>query len=262
MTLGHGTPFPSPKISFLLFSLFLSFVSSDKGEPGGGPNSAPRGDPPSAGERHRKSLILFLRMSICLCRGQNDLRTCVLNIFPSQQSKWHSRYPVRAEDVDLLVRKVEFPAHQDNPLYLLMFPGSKERQWDQTEEEIRWTIDGLLETVYREDETLYKACGEDGLPVGLIGWTTSPGTCAASVNGGSCDQNCSTVKPKARQGSKVMSRSGCSPPSLDVKSWLGISKTLREERQRVLRNCQGNGVCRKPAVNLSVLRSSLHTYVS
>lgn len=125
---------------------------------------------------------------------------------------------VRAEDVDLLVRKVEYPAHQDNPLYLLMFPRSKERQWEQTKDEIRWTIDGLLETVHREDETLYKACDEDGLPVGLIGWTICPGACAANANGGSCVQNGSTVKPGARQGSKVMNRSSCSPSSLDVKS--------------------------------------------
>lgn len=108
-------------------------------------------------------------------------------------------------------------------------------------------------------KTLYKACDEDGLPVGLIGWTICPGACAANVNGGSCVQNGSTVKPGARQGSKVMKRSSCSPSSLDVKSWLGVSKTLREERQRVLRNCQGNGVCRKLADNPKYLISSLHT---
>lgn len=82
--------------------------------------------------------------------------------------------PVETEDVDLLVPKVEFPAHQDNPLCRLMFPRSKEQREDQ----IRWTIDGLLETVHQEDEALYKACGEDGSPVGLIGWTTSPGAFA------------------------------------------------------------------------------------
>lgn len=130
--------------------------------------------------------------------------------------------PVRAEDVDLLARKVEFPGHQDSPLYLLTFPHLKERQWEQTEDEIRWTIDGLLETVHREDETLYKACGEDGSPVGLIGWTTSPGAGVASVNGGSSVHNASTIKPKARQWSKAMSRSSYSPSSLDVKSWLAI----------------------------------------
>lgn len=152
--------------------------------------------------------------------------------------------PVRAEDVDLLVRKVEFPAHQDSPLNLLIFPRSKERQPEQIEDEVRWMIDGLREAVYREDESLYKACGEDGLPVGLIGWTTSsgvPGACAA------------------RQGSKVMSTSSCIPSSLDVESWLGVSKTLREERRRVLRDFHDNGVYRTLADNLNVrLSSNLH----
>ncbi|KAK2785275.1 hypothetical protein FQN53_007851, partial [Emmonsiellopsis sp. PD_33] len=73
---------------------------------------------------------------------------------------------VEAQDVDCLVRKVEFPAHQDTLLHRLMFPCSTNgRQREQREEdEIRWTIDRLLETVRRGDEALYKACGEDGLP--------------------------------------------------------------------------------------------------
>ncbi|EER38160.1 conserved hypothetical protein [Histoplasma capsulatum H143] len=104
--------------------------------------------------------------------------------------------PVETEDVDSLARKVEFPAHQANLLYRLMFPRSKEQREDQ----IRWTIDGLPETVHQEDEALYKACGEDGSPVGLLGWTTSPGAFAKGM--------------------------------------------LREERQRVLRSCQGNAICR------------------
>lgn len=41
--------------------------------------------------------------------------------------------PAKAEDVDLLVRKVDYPAHQDNPLYRLMFPRSKE-QWELRED--------------------------------------------------------------------------------------------------------------------------------
>ncbi|EGC44288.1 conserved hypothetical protein [Histoplasma capsulatum var. duboisii H88] len=135
--------------------------------------------------------------------------------------------PVETEDVDSLARKVEFPAHQGNLLYRLMFPRSKEQREDQ----IRWTIDGLPETVHQEDEALYKACGEDGSPVGLIGWTTSPGAFAKGMSG-------------AKQGPKPKKRNNFNPPSLDVTSWLVISKRLREERQRVLRGCQGNAICR------------------
>lgn len=57
--------------------------------------------------------------------------------------------PVQPADVDLLVRKV---GHRG-----------------QREDEIRWLMNELLETVDRGGETLYKACGEDGLPLGLIG---------------------------------------------------------------------------------------------
>lgn len=158
--------------------------------------------------------------------------------------------PVEAQDVDLLVRKVEFPAHQDNLLYRLMFPCSQERQWEQREEEIRWTIDGLIETVHQGDEALYKACGEDGLPVGLIGWTTCHGTFTKGVKSKDCIDSGPVGKSIGRQGAKLKNRNSFNPPSLDVTSWLGISKRLREERQRVLRACKGSGICRKPSVNL------------
>ena len=76
--------------------------------------------------------------------------------------------PVQPEDVDLLVRKVEYPAHKNGPLHLLMFPRPKEqeleKQRDQKEDEIKWMIDGILDAVCRED-ILYNACGGDGLPV-------------------------------------------------------------------------------------------------
>ncbi|KAL4948878.1 hypothetical protein BDW69DRAFT_198540 [Aspergillus filifer] len=152
--------------------------------------------------------------------------------------------PVKAEDVDLLVRKVEYPAHRDNPLYRLMFPQSKGQQWDQREDEIKWTIDGTLETVNREDETLYMACGGDGLPAGLIGWTTSPGAFAKGMDGGNCAKNNTIVESEAGQGTKVRSGNSWFPPSLDVVAWLSVSKRLREERQRVLQKYQGYPVCR------------------
>lgn len=80
--------------------------------------------------------------------------------------------PVKPEDVDILVHKVDYPAQQDNPLYRLIFPKSKTEH--QREEEIKWTIDGLFETVTGDGEVLYKACTADGSPVGLIGWTAGP----------------------------------------------------------------------------------------
>lgn len=157
--------------------------------------------------------------------------------------------PVETEDVDLLVRKVEFPAHQDGPLHRFMFlsPG------DQKESEMRWMVDGLLEAVYRENETLFKACEEEGLPIGLIGWTLGSGALSERIDGGNRIQNSPTSESKSEQGTQVEPRGSLTPPSLDVTSWLGISKRLREERQRVLQGLQENEICRKPAVNLNIL---------
>ncbi|KAL4903777.1 hypothetical protein BDW74DRAFT_33957 [Aspergillus multicolor] len=172
--------------------------------------------------------------------------------------------PIKAEDVQLLVRNVEYPAHQDNPLYLLMFPRSKskeqeashEQQREQTprEDEIKWMVDGTLETVCRGDETLYKACTGDGVPVGLIGWTTNPGR-GASAGGKDMDgregaENARDAASKSKtghgRGAKVKSEvkdSWC-PSSLDVAAWLGVSKRLRKERARVLQSYQSNPMCR------------------
>ncbi|KAL4961400.1 GNAT family N-acetyltransferase [Aspergillus stella-maris] len=151
---------------------------------------------------------------------------------------------VQPEDVDLLVRKVEYHAHQDNPLYRLMFSRPKGQQWEQSEDEIKWTVDGIIETINRQDETLYKACGGDGLPVGLIGWTTSPGVFAKGMDGENCAKNVTINESEAGQGTKVRSGNRWCPPSLDVAAWLSVSKRLREERQRVLQKYQGYPVCR------------------
>lgn len=95
------------------------------------------------------------------------------------------------------------------------------------EDEIRWAINGLLEAVHAGDEALYEICGLDGSPVGLIGWTTSLGASGAG------------------QKTSTKSKSSWTPPSLDVASWLDISKRLREEKQSVFETYQGSGICRE-----------------
>lgn len=150
--------------------------------------------------------------------------------------------PVQADDVDVLVRKVELPAHHDGPLYRSMFPLSTGQQLDEREAEIRWTADGLLQAVHQQDEILYKACGEDGLPVGFIGWTGSTGISTKTVDGSESIQDYA----RGRLGDEVdMKKKVRIPPSLDVSSWRDISKRLREERQRVLEAYRGNRICRK-----------------
>jgi hypothetical protein len=41
------------------------------------------------------------------------------------------------------------------------------QQWGHSEDEVKWAIDGVYEAINRENNILYKACGADGLRVGL-----------------------------------------------------------------------------------------------
>jgi hypothetical protein len=130
-----------------------------------------------------------------------------------------------------------------------MFPRSAEQQWDHREDEIGWAIDGIYEAIDRENEMLYKACEADGLPIGLIGWTTSSGAFSKGImKGENGVQDDPKIKFEERQR-KMRHRNSWTPPSLDVPSWLGISKLLIAERQRILQKCHGNGTCSKPATH-------------
>lgn len=168
----------------------------------------------------------------------------------SQQQMAFSLSPVKSEDVSVLVRRVEFPAHLDSPLRRFMFPLSTEQQWDCNEDEIKWAIDGIHEAICRENESLYKACGADGLPVGLIGWTTCSGVFSKGmINGQNFIQDDSIINSEERQSRKMGHHDSWTPPSLDVPSWLGISKLLRAERQRVFQKWHDNEICSKLATN-------------
>ncbi|KAJ5286641.1 hypothetical protein N7478_002327 [Penicillium angulare] len=64
--------------------------------------------------------------------------------------------PVQIQDVDILARKVEFPAHANGPLRRVMFPSSTEQQSDETEDEARWLMYSFCEVLDREDEVYTK----------------------------------------------------------------------------------------------------------
>lgn len=166
--------------------------------------------------------------------------------------------PVEPEDVDLLVRKVEFPAHQNGLLYRFMFPlsmkeHSKQREDEIIEDEIRWTTDGLLETIYQESEVLYKACGDDGSPVGLIGWTSSPEGHTKRLKSMECMHNGCSVKSGAKQDAKLQKKNTHITSSLDITSWLGISGWLRAERTRVLGCYQATEIYRTLSLTWIIL---------
>jgi hypothetical protein len=167
-----------------------------------------------------------------------------------------SIHPVDMSDVDALIRQVEYPAHQNNPLHLLMFPGS-DKQDEQREEEIQWMIDGLRQTIPEANTTLHKACKEDGFPIGLIGWIAEQKIVRiVEKNEDGIIIPPAELRPKNVR-MKKQPDTRC-PTTMDVESWLRVSKQLREERQRALRQCRGNGVCRKsPALCWSLLHYSL-----
>lgn len=97
---------------------------------------------------------------------------------------------------------------------------------------------------------LYKGYGADGLPIGLIGWTTSSGAFSKGImKRENCVQDDPKIKFEERQRRKMRQHDSWTPPSLDVPSWLGISKLLRAKRQRILQKCHGNGICSKPATH-------------
>lgn len=136
---------------------------------------------------------------------------------------------VHESDAEQLVRNCDFPAMRDNPLRLIMFP----RSTKETEEvEIKWEIEGLRQTLKTKSAGFQKVCLQDGTPVGFAGWSIENTTALETdeVMGEPRDQ----VQDQ---------KTNWHPETLDVCTWIMISKILREERRRVFRDC--NNVWRK-----------------
>ena len=134
---------------------------------------------------------------------------------------------VDADDAELLVRECDFPAMQDNPLHRLMFPHSSD---ETAEEEIRWTIQGLRETLQTRPTGFRKICLEDGTPVGFAGWSLEQTT------RGSSTIDSGDALEEQKQPSSCPRRDYWHPNTLDVKSWAEVSKLFRKEKKRVLQN--------------------------
>lgn len=134
---------------------------------------------------------------------------------------------VDADDAELLVRKCDFPAMQDNPLHLIMFPNSCK----ETEEEImKWTVEALRETLITQPAGFRKICLEDGTPVGFLGWNLEQTT----PKGGT--SNSGNVSKERRKPNNYPKRDYWHPNTLDVEAWLGVSRLLRKEKIKVLCN--------------------------
>lgn len=120
---------------------------------------------------------------------------------------------VQLSDAESLVRECEFPAMQDNPLHLAIFPHSGPETW---EEEIQWMASNLRHTLETESSNFRKVCTEDGNPVGFAGCTIH-----GSRNAGN-------------RNLRVRREGAADPETLDVETWLEVSRLLRAERHRVL----------------------------
>jgi hypothetical protein len=122
---------------------------------------------------------------------------------------------VQVTDADSLIRKCDFPAIQDNPLHLIMFPRSCPGTW---ESEIRWMVNNLKHTLETQRSNFRKVCAEDGTPVGFAGWTIEQREAPRDIESRSSQKQ--DVNPD--------------PDTLDVDAWLDVSKMFRVERKRVL----------------------------
>ncbi|KAJ9299330.1 hypothetical protein DTO271G3_2952 [Paecilomyces variotii] len=108
-----------------------------------------------------------------------------------------------------------------------MFPQSSE---DTAEEEIRWTIEGLRETLQTRSAGFRKVCLADGTPVGFAGWSLEQTTGESSTSDSGDDLK------ERKQRNNHPRPNYWHPSTLDVKSWVDVSKIFRKERERVLEN--------------------------
>ncbi|ROT42227.1 hypothetical protein SODALDRAFT_267438 [Sodiomyces alkalinus F11] len=139
-------------------------------------------------------------------------------------------------DVDIsnaesLSRYVEVPAIWNTPLFRVMFPSAENMHETERDEVVRWYADMLRDAPKNRAETFLQAF-IDGIPVGLCAWTTIERR---------------REMESAGQLSKDPSRRSANtknwlPLTLDVDGWLSLSKELKMERERILKDL--DNICR------------------
>lgn len=123
-------------------------------------------------------------------------------------------------DTDMLVRQCEFPAMRRDPLKMNMFPNADPNP-EEEEEEIRWAIEHLQESLKNDSYYFRKVTDSSGCCAGFAIWTLDP---TSTVTG--------------HKTNSTQKRISWNPASLDVRAWIDVSKHLREERQRALNGQQ------------------------
>lgn len=134
---------------------------------------------------------------------------------------------VDVADAGDLVRRVDFPAMQEGPLYRLMFPESSNLAEDQREAIVQWHITGLQEALIQEQQNFRQIRTHEGIPVGFCGWTL--------------DHAQPSKPPPVRP--QLPPQEAPVPDTLKVHAWLEVSANIRVQRERALSGLQN--VCRK-----------------
>lgn len=114
-----------------------------------------------------------------------------------------------------------------------MFPHSGTITEVQMDEITRWNVDMLQDAFQERWERFLKVLSTDGTPVGFCGWTVISRKSEEVINH-EIDKEPKKEKPKKKTWV---------PETLDVDAWITISKALRAERERVLKDL--DNICRK-----------------
>ncbi|KAI5865851.1 acyl-CoA N-acyltransferase [Durotheca rogersii] len=140
---------------------------------------------------------------------------------------------VDVSDAENIARYVQVPAMQNGPLYRTMFPLSDTITETQRDEIIRWYADMLEDAFQDRWESFLKARSIDGTPVGFCGWTViERNREQVEANNGQANE-----PPKKEKRKKTWI-----PEVIDIDGWSALSRALRMERDRVLKNL--DNICR------------------
>ncbi|OTA93919.1 hypothetical protein M434DRAFT_11148 [Hypoxylon sp. CO27-5] len=141
---------------------------------------------------------------------------------------------VDVSDATSIAQNVEVPAMQNGPLYRVMFPLSETMTEAQKSEVTRWYAE-MLENAFQDRwEIFLKASSTDGTPVGFCGWTIiERDPKPVEVDKGQTDKQPEKEKKK---------RANWMPETIDIDGWINLSKALRVERNRVLKDL--DNICR------------------
>jgi hypothetical protein len=133
-----------------------------------------------------------------------------------------------------------------------MFPQSDKLTDTQKEEMIRWYVEMIKDAVEERRESHLKACTVDGTPVGFCGWTIIERNRDHHVDAIDCPAN---EQPKKEKRKKV----SWQPETLDIDSWIAVSKALRTERERVLKDL--DNICCKMVHNMALQQPHNGCYI-